>query len=762
MKGFGRWLGVFSLSVVFSVACGLGTAERSGAQAQPTAVRAAYTLLNRGWVNDAIAAFQRVLRQSPNSLDAKLGLAMAYQRAGQDAAAWTAYQQVLAQDGDNRAALTAIGLLGSYRAEWQAGGITALTQLLQLTPNDGAARTQRALLLGYQGRYAESFVDYQVLLANNPAPAALLGAAQVYSYSGDYGRSLTLFDRYRATGRAIPDGALTAYARTVAETGEPATAIQLLEAKLRQPRVPDWLVPDLRGTLAVAYQANQQPQQALQVLAPLRQQPAHSIVLARALHTMGRRSGDAQLRQQAADLYRQALRQTPNPSLGLQVEAADALSELASGRADALTIYQQLSQQQPGDRSLIVKRLVLERQLGSLSPTALQQQLQATLQPLPDSVIEQQAVAIALTQLDPPLADLLPIYQELLQSEVDAPFLNIRVAQIYLQQGNLAEARQALAAYQATSFGQRDLGAELMLAEVDRRDSNLDNSAQRYEAVIAQNPAVSIQQDALLGLATVRREQGKLAEVVPFYQALLAREPDNARSQIGYLNLRYQLKQISDATAIQELDQWLSQQSPLPAYPELLTLVGALPADPEREPLYMSLLELAPANLAVERRLIQVIAQRDLEAARSRMEQVVAGDRGSIAGYFVQGELAQALGDLALADQSYASILQQQPDNTDALSALAGVKFQQKQYDAAAVLYRRVLALKPNDLETQRVLAELYLAQDLPQRGLRQLQQVQQAQAAQGITNPVVGDRVQEVELNFLRRRGLQPYWERY
>ncbi len=758
MKGLGKWLGI----VGFSVACCLVTAEQSLSQVQPTAVRAAYTLLNRGWVNDAIAAFQRVLRQSPNSLDAKLGLAMAYQRAGQDTAAWTAYQQVLAQDGDNRAALTAVGLLGSYRAEWQAGGITALTRLLQLNPNDGAARTQRALLLGYQGRYAESFVDYQVLLANNPAPAALLGAAQVYSYSGDYGRSLTLFDRYRATGRAIPDGALTAYARTVAETGEPATAIQLLDAKLRQPRVPDWLVPDLRGTLAVAYQANQQPQQALQVLAPLRQQPANSIVLARALHTIGRRSGNAQLRQQAADLYRQALRQTPNPSLGLQMEAADALSELASGRSEALAIYQQLSQQQPGDRSLIVKRLVLERQIGSLSTTELQQQLQATLQPLPDSAIEQQAVAIALTQLDPPLADLLPIYQELLQSEVDAPFLNFRVAQIYLQQGNLADARQALTAYQATSFGQRDWGAELMLAEVDRRDSKLDSSAQRYEAVIAQNLAVSIQQDALFGLANVRREQGKLAQVLPFYQALLAREPDNARSQIGYLNLRYQLNQISDAAAIQELDQWLSQQSPLSADLELLSLVGALPADPEREPLYLSLLELAPANLAVERRLIQVIAQRDPEAARSRMEQVVAGDRGSIAGYFVQGELAQALGDLALADQSYASILQQQPNNTDALSALAGVKFQQKQYDTAAVLYKRVLALKPNDLETQRVLAELYLAQDLPQSGLRQLQQVQQSQEAQGITNPVVGDRVQEVELNFLRRRGLQPYWERY
>ncbi len=762
MQRFRRWLAVVSLSVV----CGLTMADQGLAQVQPAAVRSAYTLLNRGWVNDAIAAFQRVLRQSPNSLDAKLGLAIAYQRAGQDAAAWTAYRQVLAQDGDNRAALAAVGLLGGYRSEWQADGIVALTRLLRLAPNDVAARTQRALLLGYQGRYAESFADYQILLAESPAPEALLGAAQVYSYSGDYGRSLSLFNRYRATGRAIPDGALTAYARTISEMGEPATAIQLLEAKLRQPRVPDWLVPDLRGTLAVAYQANQQPQQALEVLAPLRQQPTHTLVLARALNTIGRRSGDAQLRQQAADLYRQALRQTPNASMGLQVEAADALSELADGRpetlADALAIYQQLSQQQPGDRSLLVKRLVLERQMNRLSTAELQQQLQTALQPLPDSIAEQQAVAIALSQVDPPLVALLPIYQDLLQADVEAPFLYFRLAQIYLQQGNLTEARQALVAYQATSLGQADLGAELVLAEVERRGANLDASAQRYETVIAQNPTDSVYQDALFGLVTVRREQGRLAEVVPFYDALLTQKPDHARTQIGYLNLKYQLQQISDTEAEQALNQWLGEQSPLSPYPELLSLVGALPAKAQREPLYLSLLELAPANLAVERRLIQVIAQRDPEAARSHMEQVLAGDRGSISGYFLQGELAQALNDLTLADQAYASILQQQPDNTDALSALAGVRFQQKQYGAAEVLYRQVLALRPNDLETQRVLAEPYLAQDLPRSGLRQLQQVQQAQQAQGISNPVVGDRVQEVELNFLRRRGLQPYWERY
>jgi cytochrome c-type biogenesis protein CcmH/NrfG len=94
------------------------------------------TLLQQGLVNDAIAAFQQALRSSPNSLEAKLGLAQAYQKAGKDSEAWTAYQRVLAQSPNNQPALKAVGLLGSYRAEWQVRGIEALTTLLNLNPND--------------------------------------------------------------------------------------------------------------------------------------------------------------------------------------------------------------------------------------------------------------------------------------------------------------------------------------------------------------------------------------------------------------------------------------------------------------------------------------------------------------------------------------------------------------------------------------------------------------------------------------------------
>jgi len=759
MKRLSNWRGWLLLIGSLAVMSLGGVAV----QAQPSAAASeGYVLLKRGWVNDAIAAFQEALRQNPQSLEARLGLAIAYQKAGQDANAWQAYRQVLTLDPNNRTALAAVGLLGGYRPEWQLAGISALTTLLQLTPNNTNARTQRALLLGYQGRFAESLADYEILLQGNPKPDVVLGAAQVYSYSGNYAQSLKLFDRYRATGRSLPDNAVTAYALTLQETGNAAQAVQILETRLKQQTQLNDQAIDLRTALARAYQANGQTDKALTVLEPLRTQPKAALALARALSTIARKEGNSQLYQEAIGLYQQALSQSPNPSVGLVTEVADVMSEQAATRSDALRLYQQLLQQQPTNQSLLVKQLTVSNQLGQISRADLRQRLQTTLQPLPSNLADRQAIAIALTRLDSPNPELLPLYQALLQSGVDVPFLNFRIAQMLMQNGNLAGAKQALAAYSATSAGSQDLAGELLLAEIERRESNLEASAQRYETIIARNPSSAVLQDALFGLANIRRSQGRLGEVVDIYNRLLTRNPQDARAQIGLINLNYQLKRISLVEAEAQLQQWLGAHPTIEPYPELFSLVGALPPDPKREQLYNTLLALDPASVAVERRLVQVIALRDPVAARQRVEQILARDRTSIDSYFVQGELAQALSDFELASQAYQTILQQQPDNVDALSALAGVRFQQKRYQDAEALYQHVLVLRPNDLETQRVLADLDLAQDHPKTAFYQLRQIQQAQKLAGTSDAAISERIQDIQLNFLRRRGFQPNWERY
>jgi tetratricopeptide (TPR) repeat protein len=141
--------------------------------------------------------------------------------------------------------------------------------------------------------------------------------------------------------------------------------------------------------------------------------------------------------------------------------------------------------------------------------------------------------------------------------------------------------------------------------------------------------------------------------------------------------------------------------------------------------------------------------------------QLIARNPDNIGAYFVQGQLAQNLGDLELASLAYSGILAKQPNNTDALAALAGVRFQQRKFVAATELYNQILAINPKDLLARRALAELSLAQDQPFTALERFKQLQQEQLVSS-SNPEFVNRVQRLEVDILKRRSFQPYWERF
>jgi thioredoxin-like negative regulator of GroEL len=114
---------------------------------------------------------------------------------------------------------------------------------------------------------------------------------------------------------------------------------------------------------------------------------------------------------------------------------------------------------------------------------------------------------------------------------------------------------------------------------------------------------------------------------------------------------------------------------------------------------------------------------------------------------------------LELASQAYQAVLERQPDNTGAILALAGVRFTQKRFADASALYKRALALNPKDMDARRALAELNVAQDQPFAALEQFNTLTSEQTT---TNPELNNRIQRLEVDILKRRGFQPYWERY
>ncbi|NJL87368.1 MAG: tetratricopeptide repeat protein [Leptolyngbyaceae cyanobacterium SM1_1_3] len=523
-----------TLTLVFQTLC-LSAAVISSLSASPVlaqsqAEQAGYRLLERGWIDDAIGQFQQALRQQPQSVRAQLGLAVAYERAGRDGEAWQAYQRVLGLEANNRQALLAVGKLGSYRMEWQAAGIEALTTLLQTSPADNGIRAQRALLLGYQGRFAESIADYEQVLSANPSPETVLGAAQIYTYSGSYSQGLALFERYLASGQPLSEAGAIAYSQTLQQTGQTTAAIELLNRRLQA--APNSI--ELRAALAVAYERNQQSEVALRILSPLRTQPDARLPLARALSQIGRSSGSSDLYREAIALYQQVLAATTAPSSGFITEVADVLSEDSTAQAAALQLYERLLADSPDQPAVQTKRLILAFELGQLSDRGLQQQLLALLQPLPAGAALQQQIGQGLIRLDSPDPSLLPVYQALIDANTPVDFLYFRLAQIELAQNNWSAAKAAIATYQSSRAGQQDIAPALLLAELERRQGNLEASALQYEAILRQSQPAPIVETALLGLSGIRQSQQRWAEALAAYEELQQRSPQSQRGRLGY------------------------------------------------------------------------------------------------------------------------------------------------------------------------------------------------------------------------------------
>ncbi|WP_250565582.1 tetratricopeptide repeat protein, partial [Adonisia turfae] len=137
---------------------------------EPALVQEGYDLFEKGWTDQALEKFLQAVQQYPDSVPAQLGVARSYLKLGQDANAFEEFRRLTVLDPTNIEALETLGFLGSYRPEWRTVGIDALTTLLEQPGygQNGEVRSQRALLLFYDGRLAEAVADYEIALEQSP------------------------------------------------------------------------------------------------------------------------------------------------------------------------------------------------------------------------------------------------------------------------------------------------------------------------------------------------------------------------------------------------------------------------------------------------------------------------------------------------------------------------------------------------------------------------------------------------------------------
>jgi cellulose synthase operon protein C len=748
------------------------------ALAQSASVQEGNALVEQGLVNQAIPILEAAVRQNPQSVEARLGLAKAYLKAGSylnNEAAFRTFNEALGIDPNNKEALYYVGLMGEYKFEWRDEGIGALNKLIEQEPNNMKARSQRALLNGYLGNLKAAIADYDVVIPTNPEPKVQLAAAQSYTFAAEYDKALDLFTRYAATGGTIEQYAAIAYGIVLRETGDPTRSVQILEKALADTPKLDGVAIRARAALAVSYAQLDQMDQAMAVLTPLDGRFDSRMILARTYHQINEGIDSNEIQNEVIGIYYKVLDaplppeyKSPTPerknfylTTAIAREMADVLSAIPPERPLARDLYVQLVKQLPDDRILPVSLAIVERQLGLTSRSELKARIQPYVLPIPDSNYDRRLLAQALVRLDAPDPSLLPFYQPLVDAQVDEPLLWFRIAQMQIQDNNLAAAKAAIQQYQATQAGQRDpYGSLLLLAEIDRRENNLDGSIAKYEQIIAA-PRVdrSIRSGALQALAGIYRIKGQLPEAIALYDQIIARYPDDLAKPLGRASLAYQARQITEAEAEAVLNQWLSTRPVNDTPLELYSLVAALPADARKEELYNRLLSAAPESVPIRLRLLQVVAMRDPEGAKAQLADLIARDPDNLGSYFIQGEFAQDLGDLDLASDAYETILARSANNTDALAALGGVRFQQGQYSEAADLYTEVLKLEPGNQIAQTAIVELDAAQG---NRLEAIDRIEAIQEDANEPDPRLERRRQRIESDFLQQRGFQPPWERY
>jgi tetratricopeptide (TPR) repeat protein len=368
-----------------------------------------------------------------------------------------------------------------------------------------------------------------------------------------------------------------------------------------------------------------------------------------------------------------------------------------------------------------------------------------------------------LSRLTPPIVELLPLYQTLAAGGATEPFLYFRIAQLLTQQGRLVEAKQVLAIYTNTPAGSRDPEtAQLLLADIERREGNLAQSAQRYESLLSTSQAPSIRAGALQGLAAVYQTQGQFQPALALYDSLIAANPQNVAYPLGRAALAYQAGLISEEQATTLLTQAVQQSGTATPPPELIALATVLPPSESRAGLYQALLASDPGNPQLQLRSLQVLATTNPAQAQAQAAALVTANPNTLDWYFVQGEIAQQTGAFDLARQSYQAVLQRQPDQPDALLALAGLEFELGHYDQADALYQQALAANSQNATARTALAALNAVQGNSLAAIRQLQAWQQEQLALGYVNPQVTRQIQEIQGGLLLQRGIQPAWERF
>ena len=564
--------------------------------------------------SEAIPAFQRFLVSYPGHPKGLRGLADAYTFSGQYQEAADLNGLILAHNAkDFGAALQAAQVLAWSKNYEESGRFYRMALAVQ--PNSGDVWTEYAETLSYakDDRAREAF--NRALQINPQSQRALLGMANVLSWSGEYGSAVPY---YGEALKSDPNNlkARLALADALAFSNRAAMAIPEYEAALKL--APD--SPQARLGLGRALTLVKQYPEAIALLSPLvKEQPTNAEALemlgvaqianqpgaavatfedllklqdqaaarANTLATLGDLRGKLNQPDEARAAYEEAIKLAPQDNkVALSYTRTLMLQELYE---DAEPVLDGVLQRDPANQAgLILQATMAARLEQNERAAALTEQLQTLPLEVSDDALNLfyalrgSGNAVAANRLLAQLAEggnatpenlikvanavrdtgqeeaSYALYQRVLQADADNTQAHLQLAEAYMRRQEFDAAQKevdAVLARQPGSVPATVMGATLALRR-EHSDATYENATIVAKNALEKDPN-NISARLLLGEVASTRSNFALA--VENYSAVLEAQPNNLQARLGLArNLNY-LKQVDKS--IEEY-QLLVHQAP--------------------------------------------------------------------------------------------------------------------------------------------------------------------------------------------------------
>lgn len=227
------YLLALSVALAFSLNLTVTPVLAAAKSANPPALSQGMTYYNKGYIQQAISAFEEASQRAPSE-QAFLWLARSYAKQGGEenvAKARQAFSQVLAYNPDNVEALTTLGEVYSWDMSTRPESITMLRRAYNLKPSDSSIAKKLALALYWDNQNQEAYQIAQPIAQENVGDPKFLAAyAQILSQSGHPDEALSIYENNLNIQESRDLALLQAYTSALVRGGQRSRAVEVFQS----------------------------------------------------------------------------------------------------------------------------------------------------------------------------------------------------------------------------------------------------------------------------------------------------------------------------------------------------------------------------------------------------------------------------------------------------------------------------------------------------------------------------------------------------